>query len=157
MISKGRSFPGRDDPAVVVPDSRRMAARASRETRKPLGRRKRRFSLRRKKVSWAEGSASALPFLMGRDDPAAVVPDSRRMAARADRGTESPWGGGREDSAPGGRRQSGRGAAAQPYLCNAYALATSRSYRSEWKYSARIARLFSFSSLSRTQRNTSVF
>jgi hypothetical protein len=34
---------GRDDPAVVVPDSRRMAARAHRETREPLRKRKRKI------------------------------------------------------------------------------------------------------------------
>ena len=38
---------GRDDPAVVVRDSRRMAARANRETESPWGRE--RFSLRREK------------------------------------------------------------------------------------------------------------
>jgi len=52
--------------------------------------RRERSSLRRKKSKWAEDSASALPVLMGRDDPAVVVPDSRRMAARAHRETREP-------------------------------------------------------------------
>jgi hypothetical protein len=34
-----------------------------------LGRRKRRFSLRRKKVKWAEDSASALPIMMVGTNP----------------------------------------------------------------------------------------
>jgi hypothetical protein len=45
------------------------------------GKRKRRFSLRRKKAKWAEGSASATDY-DGRDEPAAVVPDFRRMAVQ---------------------------------------------------------------------------
>jgi hypothetical protein len=42
-FSNGRDDPGRDDPAAVVRDSRRMAARANRETEKPLGKRKRKI------------------------------------------------------------------------------------------------------------------
>ena len=46
---------GRDDPAVVVPDSQPMINPNQRG----------RFSLRREKVKWAEGGASALPFTNG--------------------------------------------------------------------------------------------
>jgi hypothetical protein len=45
---------GRDDPAVVVPDSQPM-----------INPNEGRFSLRRAKVKWAEGGASALPLTNG--------------------------------------------------------------------------------------------
>ena len=50
----------------------------------------------------------------GRDNPAVVVPDSRRMAARANCETESPWK--RKNQPPAEEGKVGGGRRLTPYL-----------------------------------------